>query len=47
MHIAELENHLGIKEKVLAEFIIEISKGKKDSDEFKKVGTRVCQRIIQ
>eukprot|EP00803_Ostreobium_quekettii_P000314 evm.model.scf_193.5 EVM.evm.TU.scf_193.5 scf_193:32945-51100(-) len=33
---SELENHLGIKEKVLAEFVIDIAKDKKNSDEFKK-----------
>jgi ATP-dependent RNA helicase DHX8/PRP22 len=33
--LAELENHLGIAEKTLSEFIIELSKGKSSSKEFR------------
>lgn len=32
----ELENHLGIKDKVLSEFIIELSKSSKNCDDFRK-----------
>ena len=33
---AELENHLGISEKTLAEFIIELAQGKASQREFQK-----------
>lgn len=33
---AELENHLGISEKTLAEFIVDLAKGCKDTASFKK-----------
>lgn len=32
----ELENHLGIKDKVLSEFIIDLSKSSENSDDFRK-----------
>ena len=35
--IAELENHLQISEKAVAEFIIDMAKDKKNVDEFKGV----------
>lgn len=34
--LAELESHLGISEKTLAEFIIELASGKKSVREFKQ-----------
>lgn len=34
--VAELENHLGISEKTLAEFIIELAKGKSSVKEFQQ-----------
>jgi ATP-dependent RNA helicase DHX8/PRP22 len=33
--LAELENHLGIADKTLSEFVIELSKGKRDAKEFR------------
>jgi len=35
-NIAELENHLGISEKAMAEFIIELATGKSSIKEFQK-----------
>jgi hypothetical protein len=37
--VAELEAQLGIAEKTLAEFIIDVAKGSKNVDGFKKVST--------
>jgi hypothetical protein len=37
---AELENHLHISEKTLAEFIIELSKGRRTSRDFAEVRAR-------
>lgn len=36
---AELENHLGISEKTLAEFVIDLAKGKASVKEFQKALT--------
>lgn len=36
LRLAELENHLGIADKTLAEFIIDLSKGKESARDFKK-----------
>ncbi len=39
---AELENHLGISEKTLAEFIVELSKDKTSSKQFGQVSFICC-----
>ena len=41
---AELENHLHISEKTLAEFIIELSKGRRSSREFAEVRGSLARR---
>lgn len=44
---AELENHLHISEKTLAEFIIELSKGRRSSREFAEVrGSRPAGTVF-
>jgi hypothetical protein len=40
--VAELEAQLGIAEKTLAEFIIDVAKGSRNVDGFKKVSKGVC-----
>jgi hypothetical protein len=44
LSLAELENHLQISEKAVAEFIIDMAKDKKTVDEFKKVRGRGSSR---
>lgn len=42
---AELETHLHISDKTVAEFIIDTAREKKDVDEFKKVGAIVAALV--
>lgn len=42
LHHSELENHLQISEKAVAEFIIDMAKDKANVDQFKKVRLTVC-----
>lgn len=48
---AELESHLGISEKTLAEFIIELATGKKSIKEFKQAlaqnGAEMPESLVQ
>lgn len=48
---AELESHLGISEKTLAEFIIELASGKKSIKEFKQAlaqnGAEMPDSLVQ
>ena len=48
---AELESHLGISEKTLAEFIIELAAGKKSIKEFKQAlaqnGAEMPESLVQ